>query len=116
MSDPQMAADNARAMLTENLGRVRKASSDYFDMLEKGLSSSQLPIAGQATQFCDHMRRQTTATFDLCDKLIQAKDVPDTIRIQSEFFQEQMRALMEQARSMGESAMKAATGVFTPKS
>lgn len=115
MSDPQMAADNARAMLTENLGRVRKASSDYFEMLEKGLSSSQLPIAGQAKQFCDHMRRQSMATFDLCDKLIQAKDVPDTIRIQSEFFQEQMRALMEQGRSMGESAMKAAAGMVTPK-
>jgi phasin len=111
-----VAADNVRAMLTENLGRVRKASSDYFDMLEKGLRSSQLRIAGQTKPFCDHMRRQTAATFDLCDKLIQAKDVPDTIRIQSEFFQEQMRALMEQARTMGESAMKAATGVFTPKS
>jgi phasin len=116
MSDPQAAADNVRAMLNENLGRVRKASSDYFDMLEKGLNSSQLPIAGQAKQFCDHMRRQTAATFDLCDKLIQAKDVPDTVRIQSEFFQEQMRTLTEQARSMGESAMKAAAGVFTPKS
>jgi phasin len=116
MSDPQVAADNVRAMLTENLGRVRKANSDYFDMLERGLSSSQLPIAGQAKQFCDHMRRQTAATFDLCDRLIQAKDVPDVIRIQSEFFQDQMRALMEQARSMGESAMKATAGVFTPKS
>jgi hypothetical protein len=40
----------------------------------------------------------------------------DAARIQSEFFQEQMRSLTDHARSMGESAMKAATGVFTPKS
>jgi hypothetical protein len=35
-----------------------------------------------------------------------------TVRIQSEFFQDQMRSL---TKSMGESAMKAAAGVFTPK-
>ena len=51
----------------------------------------------------------------LCDKLIQAKDMQEAARIQSEFFQEQMRSLTDHARSMGESAMKAATGAFTPK-
>jgi hypothetical protein len=38
------------------------------------------------------------------------------MRVQSEFFQTQMRAMSDQARSMGESAMKAMTGAFTPKS
>ena len=116
MSEQIMAADKVRAMLSENLEKVRKASDEYFKLLEQGLSSSQLPIAGQAKPFTDFMQRNIAATFDLCDKLIQAKDVPDTVRIQSEFFQEQMRTLTEQARSMGQSAMKAATGVFTPKS
>jgi hypothetical protein len=40
----------------------------------------------------------------------------DAVKIQSDFFQEQMRSLTDHARSIGESAMKAATGVFTPKS
>ena len=40
----------------------------------------------------------------------------DAFRLQSEFFQEQMRALTEQAKSMGESAMKAAAGGFGFKS
>jgi hypothetical protein len=39
----------------------------------------------------------------------------DALKIQSDFFQEQMRLLADQTRSMGESAMKAATGAFTPK-
>jgi hypothetical protein len=43
-------------MLTENLGRLRKASTDYFQMLEKGLTSSQLPTADHAKQYCDYMR------------------------------------------------------------
>jgi len=62
------------------------------------------------------MQRNVGATFDLCDKLIQAKDQQDAMRIQSEFFQAQVRAVTDQARSMGESGMKAMTGAFTPRS
>jgi len=36
------------------------------------------------------MQRNVGATFDLCDKLIQAKDQQDAMRIQSEFFQGQV--------------------------
>jgi phasin len=116
MSDANLSADNIRVMLTEALERLRKASAEYFDLLEKGLSSSQLPVADQAKQFCGYMERNVTATFDLGNKLIQAKDMQEAVKIQSEFFQDQMRSLTDHAKSMGESAMKAATGVFTPKS
>jgi phasin len=116
MADINPSAENVRAMLTEANGRLRKASAEYFELLEKGLTSSPLPVADQAKQFCDYMQRNVTATFDLGDKLVQAKDVQDALKIQSDFFQEQMRALTDQARSVGESAMKAATGVFTAKS
>jgi phasin len=116
MADVNPSAENVRAMLTEANGRLRKASAEYFELLEKGLSSSPLPVADQAKQFCNYMQRNVTATFDLGDKLVQAKDVQDALKIQSEFFQDQMRALTDQAKSMGESAMKAATGVFTSKS
>lgn len=102
-------------MLSENLEKLRKASTDYFQMPEKGLTSSQLPSADQAKQYCDYMQRNVMETFDLCDKLIQAKDVQDSMKIQSEFFQAQMRSLNDQAKSIGESAMKALTGAFTPK-
>jgi len=116
MSDANLSADKIRAMLAEANERLRKASTEYFDLLEKGLGSSPLPVAGQAKQFCDYMQRNVTATFDLGDKLIQAKDLQDAVKIQSDFFQDQMRSLTDHARSMGESAMKGATGVFTPKS
>jgi phasin len=110
------SADNIRAMLTETLDRLRKSSAEYFQLLEKGLSSSSLPIGDQAKQYCEYMHRNVTATMDLGDKLIQARDAQDAFRIQSEFFQEQMRALTDQVRSVAESGMKAATGIFTPRS
>ena len=116
MSEQSMSAEKVRTMLTENLGRVRKASDEYFQLLEKGLSSSQLPVGDQAKHFTGLMQHNVAATFDFCDKLIKANDAQDAMRIQSEFFQAQMRAMTDQAKSMGEFAMKAMTGAFTPKS
>lgn len=116
MSEQAMSPEKIRSMLAENLEKVRNATNEYFQMLEKGLGSSQLPIADHAKQVTDFMQRNVAATFDLCDKLIKAKDVQDSMKIQSEFFQDQMRAMTDQARSMGESTMKAMTGAFTPKS
>ncbi|OAF18626.1 phasin [Bradyrhizobium neotropicale] len=115
MADINPSAENVRAMLTEALGRLRKANADYFELLEKGLASSPLPIAGQARELCSLMQRNVTASFDLGEKLIQAKDVPDALKLQAEFFQDQMRAMTDQARTVGESAMKAAGGMFSPK-
>ena len=116
MSEPVMSAENVRAMLTENLAKVRKANDEYFQMLEKGLSSSQLPVADQARHFTELMQHNVAATFDFCDKLIKANDPQEAMRIQSDFFQTQMRAMTDQARSMGEAAMKAMTGAFVRKS
>lgn len=70
MADINPSAENVRAMLTEANGRLRKASAEYFELLEKGLTSSPLPIADQGKQFCSYMQRNVTATFDLGDKLI----------------------------------------------
>jgi phasin len=110
------SSENVRAMLAEANGRLRKATAEYFELLEKGMASSPLPVADQAKQFCNYMQHNVTATFDLGDKLVQATGVQDALKIQSEFFQDQMRTLTDQARSMGESAVKAATSAFTPKS
>ncbi|HEV2159371.1 phasin [Bradyrhizobium sp.] len=116
MPEINPSAENIRTMLAEALGRLRKANADYFELLEKGLGSSPLPIASQAKEFTSFMQRNVSATFDLGDKLIHAKDVQDALKLQGEFFQDQMRALTDQARTVGESAMKAAGGMFSPKS
>jgi phasin len=115
MADINPSTEGIRTLLAETLGRLRKANAEYFEQLEKGLSASKLPVANHAKEFCGYMQRNVTATFDLSDKLVQAKDMKDALEIQSDFFQAQMRLLTEQTKSMGEAAMKAATEAFAPK-
>jgi phasin len=93
MSDANLSTEQIRAMLTETMARLRKVSAEYFDLLENGLRSSQLPVAGQAKQFSAYMERNVTATFDLGNRLIQAKDMQEVVKIQSDFLQDQMRSL-----------------------
>lgn len=116
MAEINTSVEGVRSALTDALGRLRKANADYFEMLEKGLAASPLPIAGQAKEFSSFMQRNVSATFDLSDKLIHAKDMQDALKLQSDFFQDQMRALTDHAKTMSESAMKAAGGLFSPKS
>lgn len=115
MADFNPSAETIRTMLGETLGRLRKANAEYFDLLEKGLSSSPLPISGQAKEICARMQHNVSATFDLGEKLIQVQDVQEALKIQSDFFQDQMRTLTDQAKTMGESAMKAASAMFGTK-
>ena len=116
MAEIDASVEGVRTALSEALGRLRKANADYFALLEKGLGSSPLPLASQAKEFCDFMQRNVSATFDLGERLIHAKDVQDALKLQSDFFQEQMRTLTDQTKTLGESAMKAAGGLFNPKS
>ena len=56
---------------------VGEGKPRFFDLRQGSTSdlSSSVPIADQAKQLCNFMQRNVTATFDLGDKLIQAKDM-----------------------------------------
>ena len=115
MSDANPSADKIRSMLAEANERLRKASAEYFDLLKKGLSSSQLPVADQAKQYaatCSAMSPRHSISAKTDSSQGHAGGSQSPVRI----FPEQMRSLTDHARSLGESAMKAATGAFTPKS
>jgi phasin len=112
MADEQKSGDEFRNALADNLKKAKAAADNYFDMVEKSLGSSPLPFAEHAKAFRTFLRQSIDQGFDLSAKLLVAKDVQEVVRIQSEFFQGQLNALNEQARSVGESAAKAASGAF----
>jgi len=55
------------------------------------------------------------ASLDYAQSLLHAKDLPDVMRLHSEFVQAQMRALAEQASEMGQIVGRAAMEAAKPK-
>ena len=60
--------------------------------------------------------KNVQASLDYAEKLLQAKDLTEVMRLHSEYVQAQMRALAEQASEMGQIVSRAAMDAAKPKS
>ena len=93
--------------------QITKQTQDYFGWLQKTMSvpwshtNLNRILLNQATQ-------SVTATFAFVQKLSQAKDFQDIVKIQTEFMATQMRSFNEQAKILGEIYSKAAADAMKP--
>jgi len=62
-----------------------------------------------------YAEKNVQASLDYAQSLLRAKDLPDVMRLHSEFLQTQMRALAEQASEMGQIVSRAAMEAAKPK-
>jgi hypothetical protein len=102
----------------EQLGRKTidqtRAVDNYFNLMQKAFSS--YPIG--ATELVEKMKNYTeqniSAAGDFVNRLSQAKDFQDIIRIQTEFMQTQFSVCAEQTKGLTEAFTKAATSAVKP--
>jgi phasin len=59
--------------------------------------------------------KNVQGSLDYADKLLHAKDLPEVMRLHTEYVQSQMRILAEQASEMGQAVGKAAMEAAKPK-
>jgi hypothetical protein len=82
----------------------------YFDHLRKTVASA--PSGG--TEFGEKVKiyaeKNISATQEFVRDLSYAKGIQDMLRIQMEFMKTQLEAFREQANSLGEAYIKAASG------
>jgi phasin len=81
-------------------GQAETARKGAKDVTEKAIT-----FAGQ----------NITSSFELARQLVQAKDVQEVLRLQTDFIRTQMQAFAEQAKELGESTSKVAKDAATPK-
>src|SRR6185312_5102609 len=62
-----------------------------------------------------NVERNTEASLDYADKLVHAKDLPEVMRLHSEYVQTQMRSLAEQASEIGQMVGRTAMQAAKPK-
>src|SRR5258707_8258879 len=92
MADNETPADQVRSVMAKNLEQAHAAIDNYFQFVEKSISSSPLGATDRTKAFRNYVERSVAASFELSDKILRAKDLQDVLRIQTEFFQKQLQA------------------------
>ena len=70
-------------------------------------------ISAKAISYAE---KNVQTSLDYAEKLLQAKDLTEVMRLHSEYVQAQMRSLAEQASEMGQIVSRAAMDAAKPKS
>ena len=93
-----MSTAHTTAATMENRGETVRASA-------KDVSSKAINYAEQ----------NVAASLDHAQKLLQAKDLGEVMRLQTEYVQNQMKSLADQASEMGQIVSRAAMEATQPK-
>ena len=94
----------ARKAFEGFIGAVHKTAGD----MDAATNSAHTGVKDAGSKAVAFAEKSVTSAFDLAEKLVQAKDVQEVLRLQAEYLQQQMAAYQEQARELGDAVQKAA--------
>jgi hypothetical protein len=98
------AAQTADQMTKQTQG----AMENYFGWLQTSMSSFPWSNTNLNRILLSNVTQNVTATFAFVQKLSQAKDFQEVVKIQTDFMQAQMNSFNEQAKVLSEMYGKAA--------
>lgn len=107
--------EQVRQYANQSVEQAKKAFDEYMSAMQKAseqLEGTQTELQAGAKAVNEKMlaltQENVAATFDLAQRMVNAKDMGEVMRLQTEYVQQRMQAFGEQARSVGETAMKSA--------
>jgi phasin len=111
-----------RSMAEASFDQARKAFESFVSQAQQAAAK----IEGQgatvragakdiSSTAISYAEKNVAASLDYAQQLLHAKDLPEVMRLHSEFVQSQMRALAEQASEMGQIVTRAAMDAAKPK-
>ena len=118
MENDKKSSKEPNVLAGQTMDQARVAMENYLNFFQKNMSAA--PWAGTELnkKVADNAQKNVNSAFEFAQKLTHAKDLQDVVRIQTEFFQTQLKSLTEQAKDLGETATKAVTdamkGPFNP--
>jgi phasin len=112
-----------RSMAEASFDQARKAFEGFLTSAQQTAANIEgrgatvragaKDISAKAVAYAE---KNVQASLDYAEKLLQAKDLTEVMRLHSEYVQNQMRALAEQASEMGQIVSRAAMDAAKPKS
>ena len=111
-----------RSMAEANFAQARKTFEKFLEnaeatagsMEERGatMRAGAKDISARAIGYAE---KNVQASLDYAQSLLHAKDLPEVLKLHSEYVTTQMRSLAEQASEMGQLVGKTAMDVAKPK-
>jgi phasin len=111
-----------RAMAEASFDQARKAFEKFVASAQQTAGSIEergatvragaKDVGAKAVSYAE---KNVQAALDHAQSLLHAKDLPDIMRLHSEYVQSQMRSLAEQASEMGQLVSRAAMDADKPK-
>jgi len=111
-----------RSMAEASVEQARKAFDEFVASAQAAAGSieernatvraSAKDVSSKAIAYAE---KNVQASLDHAQSLLKAKDLPEVMRLHSEYVQAQMRALAEQASEIGQAVGKAALDAAKPK-
>ncbi len=103
-----------RAFAEKSVGEARKAFEGYMDAATKALGTVEKSAENLQANNRDLGRKamgfaedNVAASLDFIQKLVNARDVQEVVRLQTEFTQAQIKNLADQAKALGGSVAEA---------
>jgi phasin len=111
-----------RSMADASLEQARKTFEKWLDSaqatagsLEERGATVRAGAKDIGTKSITYAEKNVQASLDYAQSLLHAKDLPEVMRLHSEYVTNQMRSLAEQASEMGQIMGKAAMEAAKPK-
>ena len=103
--------EQARNTFEKFLSSAHQAAGSFEERGATARSSAK-EIGSKAVAYAE---KNVQASLDYAESLLKAKDLTEVMRLHSEYVQNQMRSLTEQASEMGQIVGKAAMDAAKPK-
>lgn len=120
--DPFAISKDMRAMAEASFEQVRKAFDKFTESarttagnIEERRDTVRAGAKEIGSKAVAYAEKNVQASLDHAQSLLKAKDLPEVMKLHSEYVQSQMRSLAEQASEMGQIVSRAAMDAAKPK-
>jgi hypothetical protein len=95
-------------------GRAQESMGNYFTWLQNAMSASPWGNTELTKKFLSYATENVSNAFGFVQKLSQAKNLGDVVKIQTEFMTAQFSPLNEQAKNLSEIYTRTAAAMRMP--
>ena len=114
-SKPFEIPDQMREVADKSVAQARKAFEQFLDATQKAVATAEGSAKTMGTGAADLGRQSLAfaeeniaASFDLAQRLVQARTLEEMAALQQEFVRRQMAAVAEQGKQLGAMVSRAA--------